>query len=325
MDLTLRPMSTSQVLDRTFSLYRQNFILFAGITALPPALLLIGQLLLLIVVNPLSKTPMSGDSAAAIAKVLVASIGYFVFLVLALLGYAFAAGATVHAVSRLHLGHSTTIAEAYRLILPYFGNILGIVVIVGICVFGVFFVGVACLVVPIALTAGGLGRGFSSALGVGIFVGGLICIAAIVFAIFLSAKLSLAVPSCVLERMGVFDSIKRSWRLTQGSVWRLILVNFLAAVMAWVLTMVLSIPYFIGLALMVTRKDPSVLLPFVIWQYVAGFLARTLAGPIVTIAAALIYYDQRVRKEAFDLQLMMEAMGQPIQPQVAAAASPNIG
>ena len=44
MDTVLRPMSTSQVLDRTFSLYRQNFLLFAGIAALPPALLLLGQL-----------------------------------------------------------------------------------------------------------------------------------------------------------------------------------------------------------------------------------------------------------------------------------------
>jgi len=28
---SLRPMSTSQVLDRTFFLYRKNFVLFAGI------------------------------------------------------------------------------------------------------------------------------------------------------------------------------------------------------------------------------------------------------------------------------------------------------
>jgi hypothetical protein len=37
----------------------------------------------------------------------------------------------------------------------------------------------------------------------------------------------------------------------------------------------------------------------------------------------LIYYDQRVRKEAFDLQLMMEAVGvtQPGQPQAQAAGS----
>src|SRR5256885_8854898 len=31
MDLALRPMSTSQVLDRTFYLYRNHFVLFAGI------------------------------------------------------------------------------------------------------------------------------------------------------------------------------------------------------------------------------------------------------------------------------------------------------
>jgi len=38
MDSTLRPMGTSQVLDRTFSLYKANFLLFAGIAALPSAL-----------------------------------------------------------------------------------------------------------------------------------------------------------------------------------------------------------------------------------------------------------------------------------------------
>ena len=40
-------MSTSQVLDRTFSLYKRNFFLFAGIAALPPALILVGQSLIL--------------------------------------------------------------------------------------------------------------------------------------------------------------------------------------------------------------------------------------------------------------------------------------
>ncbi len=43
-----------------------------------------------------------------------------------------------------------------------------------------------------------------------------------------------------------------------------------------------------------------------------------------TIATALIYYDQRVRKEAFDLQLMMEA-GQPAPQQAPGAAAPGIG
>src|SRR5215471_19048923 len=129
MDLTLRPMSTSQVLDRTFSLYRKNFLLFAGITALPPGLILIGQLLLLLVTRPGPGGPMeSGDPVKMGAAIGAAALGGLVLLALALAGYAFAAGATVYAVSRVHLGHSATIAECYRLIKPYFGRILGLVI-----------------------------------------------------------------------------------------------------------------------------------------------------------------------------------------------------
>jgi hypothetical protein len=31
----LRPMSTGEILDRTFNLYRNNFVLLAGIAVLP--------------------------------------------------------------------------------------------------------------------------------------------------------------------------------------------------------------------------------------------------------------------------------------------------
>ncbi len=37
-------MSTSQVLDRTFFLYRNNFVLFAGIALVTPTLTLIAEL-----------------------------------------------------------------------------------------------------------------------------------------------------------------------------------------------------------------------------------------------------------------------------------------
>src|SRR5262249_61854826 len=94
MDLTLRPMSTSQVLDRTFSLYRQNFLLFAGITALPPGLILIGQLLLLLVTRPIPGGPMeSGDPMRVGATIGAAALGGLLLFALALAGYAFAAGA----------------------------------------------------------------------------------------------------------------------------------------------------------------------------------------------------------------------------------------
>jgi len=33
--IDLRPLSLGEILDRTFSLYRNNFLLFFGITAIP--------------------------------------------------------------------------------------------------------------------------------------------------------------------------------------------------------------------------------------------------------------------------------------------------
>jgi hypothetical protein len=50
-----------------------------------------------------------------------------------------------------------------------------------------------------------------------------------------------------------------------------------------------------------------------------SFIAGGLAGPIATIAIALVYYDQRIRKEAFDLQFMMESITQPMAHQAEPA------
>jgi len=47
----LRPMSTSELVDRTFTLYRKNFVLFVGIASLGPAAYLLFQVLLMSVVG----------------------------------------------------------------------------------------------------------------------------------------------------------------------------------------------------------------------------------------------------------------------------------
>lgn len=308
----MRPMSTSQVLDRTFSLYRQNFLLFAGIAAVPPALLLLGQLGF---IAAGSVTVLSRRPGLQIAGIVAAVLTAMVLFALWLIGYAVATGASVYAVTRVHLGHKTSIAEAYKLIFPSTGTVLGIVVLEFLAVAGAVIAVMMVLVIPlIVLGVVSPGRPPAAA--------GLLAALAFLFLIplliglvlFLTAKLSLAVPAAVVERLDVIDSLKRSWSLTNGSVLRLILVIVLAAIISFAFAAALSIPYFIGIALAVTSKDPSRLLPFVIWQYVADFISRSIAFPIATIAVTLIYYDERVRKEAFDLQLMMEAIGQPPPP-----------
>jgi hypothetical protein len=52
--------------------------------------------------------------------------------------------------------------------------------------------------------------------------------------------------------------------------------------------------------------------------YAAGFVSGSLTGPLATIGISLLYYDERVRKEAFDLQLMMLSL----EPSPTSAAVP---
>jgi hypothetical protein len=61
------------------------------------------------------------------------------------------------------------------------------------------------------------------------------------------------------------------------------------------------------------------------WQVallVSAFVSTSLVGALATIAFSVVYYDERVRKEAFDLQLMMmtlDAPGLPVSPAQAGA------
>lgn len=320
MDTVLRRMSTSQVLDRTFSLYRQHFLLFAGIAALPPALLLLGQLGF---VGAGTLSVLSGRMGLQIAAIVAAVLTGMALLALWIFGYALCTGASVYAVTRVHLGHKTRIAEAYKLMFPYAGTVLGIVVLVFLAVGAAFLVAAAVIGVPFLAIAFAL-KGQQTILALLTGFGILLFVPAVVCAVFyISARLSLAVPSAVVERLGVVESLKRSWGLAQGSVLRLILVNILAAIISFALSAVLSLPYFLGIALALVKKSPATMAPFIIWQYVAGFLARSIAFPIATIAVSLIYYDERVRKEAFDLQLMMEAIPQPQPPPLQGEATPG--
>lgn len=320
MDTVLRPMSTSQVLDRTFSLYRQNFLLFAGIAALPPALLLLGQLGF---VGAGTLSVLSGRAGLQIAAIVAAVLTGIALMALWIFGYALCTGASVYAVTRVHLGHKTSIAEAYKLMFPYAGTVLGVVVLAFLVVAGAFVAVAAVIGLPF-LAIGFALKGQQAVAPLLTVIGGFLFVPSVICAVFyVSARLSLAVPSAVVERLGVTESLRRSWALAQGSVLRLILVNILAAIISFALSAVLSLPYFIGIVLALSKKSPAAMVPFIIWQYIGDFLARSIAFPIATIAVSLIYYDERVRKEAFDLQLMMEAMSQPQPPPLQAEATPG--
>lgn len=314
MDRTLRPMSTGQVLDRTFSLYRSNFWLFAGIAALPPAFVLVAQIIGFFAPKAANTLTASGAGIAALG------FGFVVGVILYLIGSALATGASVYAVSNAHLGKPTTIGMSYSAVS---GRVLAIIG-TSICMGLLFFVAGMAVIVPLAVLMPFLGKMMgNSSLLIMIPAGAV----AIFFLLKFFLRCSLAVPACVLEKTGPIESLKRSVSLASGAEGRifLILLLFFAIVIAF--TLVFSIPTFIGLGIAATKGGQPPI-QYEIMQALGSFMASTLSGPIYTVAFALVYYDQRVRKEAFDLTLMMEAIGQappPMQMGASAGTPTSIG
>src|SRR5579864_458650 len=104
MPPTLRPLTLSQLLDQTFALYRKNFILFAGIVAIPQGAVLAMQLLV---------SMMQVAGAGAVAVAITSVLFLLVILVVSIVGYSVAQVATVNAVSAVYLDRPITIGEAY--------------------------------------------------------------------------------------------------------------------------------------------------------------------------------------------------------------------
>jgi hypothetical protein len=328
MELTLRPMSTSQVLDRTFYLYRNNFVLFAGIAIITPALKLIGLLIQLKIFGPIvmPQQPEAMTPQFLQALIVRGVVAMIVGTVAYLVGTALASSATAYAVSMVHLGKTTTIAEAYGKVKPILGRIIGLLCTIVFFTFGplilsyVVFLVVIFSMAFVAKGSGGQGAFIGLAVVAGL-LGFALFVGAIVWIFFALCRYALAVPACTLEDLPAMRSFKRSTFLTKGAKGGIFGIIFLTGLMTVILTYVLQLPALLASNAIVMTGKTHMSTAATLWIYIADFLGAALAGPIATIALVLVYYDQRVRKEAFDLQLMMEAVGQATAPPPAAAAS----
>jgi len=116
---------------------------------------------------------------------------------------------------------------------------------------------------------------------------------------------ALVVPITVLERTGLRSSMRRSRFLTRDTLGRIFVVCILVLVLTWTARVVFQLPVFAAerwTAISRGRLAHNGSLVFLAFGASAGAI---LAGPLLTIALTLQYYDSRVRKEGFDLELMM--------------------
>jgi len=309
MEPALRPMSTGQVLDRTFHIYRSRFLTLAGIGVLLPALLL----LLRLAAVPLGYPPrgLVLRNSWLTWTIFLEYWASWVFVYI--IGHAITCGATVYAVSRLHLGLPATIAEAYRTTLPRFWTLLRIALNIYLRV-----AGSSLLTIGVVLL-GGFGLDFvfkffsvssdNAQIWIGLVSLGLLSVAGSVWTLYLYSKYCLAIPACVLEALPARPALRRSRFLARNSIRRITMIYLLMVVLGLGLSTLFWLPARIY-AIYFWRSFTTVIL----LQSLGSFIASGLSGPIATIAISLVYYDQRIRKEAFDLQFMIDSLPQPAAP-----------
>jgi hypothetical protein len=268
MVTVLRPLSTSELLDRTFHLYRNNFLVFVGITAIPQLVVLALQF---------------GNVAMVLERQVVGlSVTSLVAVLASYIAVEISHAATIMAVSNLHLDRPAGVGTSYSLVKRSLLRVIGISIGVGIAT----GVGFMFLIIP---------------------------------GIYFALVWSLSIPVTVIEGGGLKASTNRSKELTKGSRGRI----FVVAVLMVVLTFVVSLIFQFAIAFparLASLRDPvSRQALAILMQAVGSFVSTSLAGPLLTIALTLIYYDQRVRKEGFDLQLMMATLQS--SPEAAAASA----
>ena len=316
MESNLRPLTLGEILDRTAELYRTNFLLFAGIFSVYAGALLVLGMLQIALLELLKAQHVAGI-------VLWATIFSIVIdwpVIILMLGVSTAA--ISRAVAWVHLGKPATIRGAYQSIQPRVGRYLWLMTITTfrtwtpLVILYAIFLGISAHFGAFNSAGAGLGAtpppAFANnpqtalaALGA-MAIAGLLMVPALIYGILMSLRYSLAVPACVVEDMRASDAIRRSIALAKDAWGRILLLALLVGIIKGGLVLLTQAFIFVS-----AFKHPGQLPgPGVsAISQVIGFFTNSFLGPIWAAGITVLYFDQRVRKEGFDIEWMMQAAG----------------
>ena len=322
METGLRPMNLGEILDRTAQLYRTNFVLFAGIFVIYSGVVLVLNLLALGVEELLKSLHMAG----ALLWVRLGS-GLMELLVLFLLLGA-AVAAICRAVAWVHLGERATIRGAYQSILPRLGRYLWLMTITAVAVWtpvALLYAGYFATIVFYTKKLGTHAAAQSAAaahpmaiaiVGVATVVFILLLIPVGAYTIWMGLRYALALPACVVENLSALKALRRGVELSKGSRGRIFVLGLLIGAIK--LGLVLITQSFIFFAIFKHHGQAGAGLT--ILSQMISFFTNTFLGPIYATGITLFYYDQRVRREGYDIEWMMQAAGLTAPAPPAAAS-----
>jgi hypothetical protein len=212
--------------------------------------------------------------------------------------YGITQAATTWAVSAIYLGEAATIKSAYGVALKHWFRYTVIVLRQIWASFWLpFALFVAAVITPIWGKRHGGGPGWLVAL---LFV---LAFLSLIYGVWAYIRISLAVPAAVVESLKIGAAVRRSAQLLASRKVRILLLLLLLVALYMVVGVVES-PLMI---LAVRSRGVHAFLAQGI-NLAVSFVAGTLIGPVGAIAVCLFYFDERVRREGFDIEWMMRKL-----------------
>jgi hypothetical protein len=309
----LRPLTLGELLDRAFRLYRRHFQVFVGIMVFPVGIATFTNLLTLAIRN--NWLGSGSDTAQS------AGFRYWFWGEDAIywLVYSIALGAGTHAVAEAYLGRNPSVRGAYAAVRAKLWKVVGLVLNVGLRVMVVFSTGPLLLVyasVPVGRAIGAhIPDGRTTTIVINSIVG-IVVLGSQALAVFFASRYAVSVPALVFENLGIQAAIRRAVYLTKGRRWQILLATIFALLFANIGVGLFEFPFRVAARVTARSGHWQRLLSFA--QVVSGGIGQAMLGSLVIIVLALCYYDARIRKEAFDLQLMLASL----EPPSSAAAAP---
>ena len=292
----------SDILDGAIQMMRSNPKATLGLAAVVAALsTLPSAVAQALVFDELFDVLLSGNTNGAVSLGFAQIAGFLFTTVLEFFAVTILTGMLTRVLGRSVFGGRITPAEAWELTRRQVPALLGVAALTTLIMLAPMAVLWGLMVA--AILAGRL------ELFALILIGGIFGYLA--YVLFFTVRFAFVAPAVVLERRGVIDALRRSWRLTLTGFWRVLGIVLLTFLITFVINIVIGIPFSITASGLAYALGPggaagAVTIVQAIGATVAAVVTYTLQAGVY----GLLYADQRMRIEAFDLVLQSAAVDQ---------------
>ncbi|OIJ86354.1 hypothetical protein BIV25_41320 [Streptomyces sp. MUSC 14] len=307
--IPLRPLGVGEILDGAVSTMRTYWRTVLGISLAVALVMNVSMVLLQgFVLNDVQTTVSNPDAtpSEALHALRDTMIGTGVLSVIRTAAMLVATALLTTITSRAVLGRPVTTRESWRDARPQILKLLGLLILLALIFVGAIFAG-ALPGLLVLITGGGDNAG-TALLALG-FLGGT------VVGVWLLIRYYLAAPALMLERQGIVKSLKRSAKLVRGSWWRIFGIMLLTLLITLIVSAVVTIPFTLigaaasgdGMNDLLGANGGHIGWTTLIIQGIGALVGATLTLPISAGVTVLLYIDQRIRREALDLELARAA------------------